>query len=64
MDIVVVRIIYLDQNISTLDLSLTPNGAKSLKSFCKWQLEINPKSLDHPQHHDIAVLITRYEKVF
>lgn len=59
IDVVVVRIVYLEQEMTTFDLDVTPDAEKSLKSFCKWQQEVNPKSLDHPQHHDIAVLLTR-----
>ncbi|CAD7087041.1 unnamed protein product [Hermetia illucens] len=61
LDVVVVRIIYLDDTISALDLSVSPEAGQTLKSFCKWQSEINPKDPDHPQHHDIAVLITRHD---
>lgn len=59
LDIVVVRIVYLEQEMKTIDLDLTSSAEKTLKSFCKWQQEVNPKDLEHPQHHDIAVLLTR-----
>ena len=59
MDIVVVRIIYLNDEGNSLNLNITSNAFKTLKSFCEWQQNINPKDFDHPQHHDIAILLTR-----
>jgi hypothetical protein len=59
IDIVVVRIIYLNRNITQFDWDITSDASTSLQSFCKWQNEVNPKDPNHPQHHDIAILITR-----
>lgn len=42
------------------DLKITHHADNSLNSFCKWQKGINMKDEDHPVHHDVAVLITRY----
>lgn len=59
MDIVVVRIIYLNDEGNSLNLDITTNSVSTLESFCEWQHNINPKDVDHPQHHDIALLLTR-----
>ncbi|PSN50868.1 A disintegrin and metalloproteinase with thrombospondin motifs 12 [Blattella germanica] len=58
IDFVVVRIIYLYKE---LDLLVTNDAEVTLKNFCNWQFRINPSDYCHPNHHDIAVLITRYD---
>lgn len=57
VNIVVVRIILLEDDQK--DLTITHHADKSLHSFCKWQTTINMKDEDHPNHHDVAVLLTR-----
>lgn len=59
MDIAVVRIIYLEKEEEEIDLMLSKEGHKTLRSFCDWQATINPKDVHNPIHHDIAVLLTR-----
>lgn len=59
MDVSVVRIIYLDKEEKEFDLLINPDADKTLASFCKWQQKINPKDIENPNHHDIAVLLTR-----
>lgn len=59
MDVVVVRIMYLDKEEEEIDLEISPDADKTLASFCKWQEKINPKDISSPNHHDIAVLLTR-----
>lgn len=59
MDVVVVRIVYLEKEEEEIDLLITRDAEKTLDSFCKWQQTINPKDLKNPNHHDIAVLLTR-----
>lgn len=59
MDVSLVRVIYLDKEEEELDLEINPDAEKSLSSFCKWQQKINPKDIENPNHHDIAVLLTR-----
>ncbi|KAH9524630.1 A disintegrin and metalloproteinase with thrombospondin motifs 7 [Bulinus truncatus] len=57
INIVIVRIILIqdpDEN-----LQITHHADKTLKSFCKWQKNINFRDDDHPNHHDVAVLLTR-----
>lgn len=63
MDVVVVRIIYLDRQEKALDLETSPNAEETLANFCKWQETINPADVSNPQHHDIAVLLTRWNEL-
>uniref|UniRef100_A0A6I8SLL5 ADAM metallopeptidase with thrombospondin type 1 motif 7 n=1 Tax=Xenopus tropicalis TaxID=8364 RepID=A0A6I8SLL5_XENTR len=41
------------------DLKITHHADNTLRSFCKWQKNLNMKGEEHPQHHDVAVLLTR-----
>ncbi|CAH0553700.1 unnamed protein product [Brassicogethes aeneus] len=61
MDVVIVRIIFLEKEEEEIDLIINPDADKTLRSFCNWQIKINPKDKENPNHHDIAVLITRYD---
>lgn len=60
IDIVVVRIIYLEKEEQELDLQVNGDAHRTLESFCEWQSTINPKDIKNPFRHDIAILITRY----
>ncbi|KAK2146183.1 hypothetical protein LSH36_626g04010 [Paralvinella palmiformis] len=75
INIVLVRLImgkveinkFLDGNqlspnqmkMTDIKLEVSHHAEKTLNSFCKWQKELNPPA-DHPNHHDVAVLLTRY----
>lgn len=61
IDVTVVRIIYLDRTIESLDLDISTDASATLKSFCQWQKQINPDDVNHPHHHDTAVLLTRHD---
>ncbi|XP_054287703.1 A disintegrin and metalloproteinase with thrombospondin motifs 7-like [Macrosteles quadrilineatus] len=61
IDITIVRIVYLEKQENELDLEINTRGENTLSSFCKWQNKMNPKDHNHPNHHDIAVLFTRYD---
>lgn len=60
MDVVLVRIMYLEKEEEEIDLNINHSAADTLISFCKWQVTINPKEVTNPHHHDIAVLFSRY----
>lgn len=45
------------------DLKITHHADNSLHSFCKWQKKLNMKGDDHPLHHDVSVLLTRWENL-
>ncbi|OWF52704.1 A disintegrin and metalloproteinase with thrombospondin motifs 12 [Mizuhopecten yessoensis] len=57
LNLVVVRLVLLEDPQE--ELRLTHHADKSLRSFCKWQKNINFKDDDHPNHHDVAILLTR-----
>ena len=59
INIVLVRIIYLDQEVNDLDLEVTRNAEVTLQNFCQWQYKMNPRDWFNPIHHDIAILMTR-----
>ncbi|KAL3280841.1 hypothetical protein HHI36_004070 [Cryptolaemus montrouzieri] len=61
MDVVVVRVMYLEKQEDEIDLMIVDNADDTLASFCKWQKRINPKDIRNPNHHDIAVLLTRHD---
>ncbi|XP_078710941.1 A disintegrin and metalloproteinase with thrombospondin motifs 7-like [Lampetra fluviatilis] len=57
--VVLVRVILLEQEEQ--DLKIVTNAEKTLASFCKWQKNINVGDDSHPNHHDVAILLTRRE---
>ncbi|XP_038622928.1 A disintegrin and metalloproteinase with thrombospondin motifs 7 [Tachyglossus aculeatus] len=57
INIALVRLVLLEDD--EVDLKISHHADNTLKSFCKWQKNINMKSDSHPQHHDVAVLLTR-----
>lgn len=59
INIVLVRMMILKENPSSL--KVTHHAGHTLKHFCRWASLVNPKSEGHPNHHDIAVLITRHD---
>ncbi|XP_043523345.1 A disintegrin and metalloproteinase with thrombospondin motifs 7-like [Frieseomelitta varia] len=61
IDVVIVRIIYLEKEKEEIDLMISPKAETTLASFTKWAQKMNPKDHTHPNHFDIAVLVTRYD---
>ncbi|KAK8389753.1 hypothetical protein O3P69_009031 [Scylla paramamosain] len=59
VNIYVVRIILLEDDQHEA-LEISHNADDTLRSFCQWQQMINPGNETHPHHHDVAVLLTRY----
>uniref|UniRef100_A0A670J9J6 ADAM metallopeptidase with thrombospondin type 1 motif 9 n=1 Tax=Podarcis muralis TaxID=64176 RepID=A0A670J9J6_PODMU len=41
--------------------SISYNAQTTLKNFCQWQQTQNHPNEDHPEKHDTAVLVTRYD---
>ncbi|CAL4068988.1 unnamed protein product, partial [Meganyctiphanes norvegica] len=60
VNILVVRIMLLEDPQYEEELDISHNADNTLRSFCKWQHMVNPSDENHPNHHDVAVLITRY----
>lgn len=57
--VVVVRIVLLEDEDSHPDFNVTQAAEKNLQNFCRWQRLENPKDEADPNHHDVAILITR-----
>lgn len=58
VNIVLVRLILLENEET--NLKITHHADNTLNSFCRWQNDMNPPDDAHPNHHDVAVLLTRY----
>ncbi|KAG7204371.1 hypothetical protein KM043_004815 [Ampulex compressa] len=59
INIVVVRIILVEEEEAEQELDITVNADRTLYNFCKWQQKLNPGDDSHPNHHDVAILVTR-----
>ncbi|XP_046737583.1 A disintegrin and metalloproteinase with thrombospondin motifs 7 [Diprion similis] len=59
INVVVVRIILMEEDDGEQGLNVTVNADKTLYNFCKWQQMLNPGDDSHPNHHDVAILVTR-----
>ncbi|KAL8565304.1 hypothetical protein ACOMHN_001202 [Nucella lapillus] len=57
VNIVIVRLLLLKDPDD--DLEIMHHADKTLRSFCKWQKSVNFRDDDHPNHHDVALLLTR-----
>ncbi|KAK0072793.1 hypothetical protein PV325_010782, partial [Microctonus aethiopoides] len=61
IDVVLVRIVYLAAEEEEKDLDITPDSERTLDSFAGWAEKINSKYTNHPNHFDVAVLISRHD---
>ncbi|XP_043259689.1 A disintegrin and metalloproteinase with thrombospondin motifs 7-like [Colletes gigas] len=61
IDVVVVRMIYLEKEKEEIDLMISPAAEETLDSFAAWSNKMNPPDPTHPNHYDIGVLVTRYD---
>lgn len=59
INVVVVKIVLLDDALAEPELNVTVNADLTLRNFCKWQKSLNPSDDTNPYHHDVAILITR-----
>ncbi|CAL1290601.1 unnamed protein product [Larinioides sclopetarius] len=62
INIVLVRLILIEteDQEKAEELSISQHADDTLRSFCRWQKFVNPKDDTHPNHHDVAILLTRY----
>jgi len=58
INIVVVRIVQLESD-DEFAMGDPQNASETLVNFCRWQQQQNPQDLQHPLHHDAAILLTR-----
>ncbi|NP_001123217.1 ADAM metallopeptidase with thrombospondin type 1 motif-like [Nasonia vitripennis] len=61
IDVIVVRIVYLEKEKNEIDLQISPDAEKTLESFAKWIEKLNPTDTQHPNHFDIGALVTRHD---
>ncbi|KAF7381476.1 hypothetical protein HZH66_013870 [Vespula vulgaris] len=61
MDLAIVRIIRLEVEEKEMNLGIMKNLETTLKRFEEWQKDMNPGDDDHPNHHDLAILLTRVD---
>nr|CAD7573895.1 unnamed protein product [Timema californicum] len=54
----IVRHIKLEEEKDEMNTKVSAASEETLESFCKWQNEMNPGDDSHPNHHDVAVLLT------
>ncbi|PSN39709.1 A disintegrin and metalloproteinase with thrombospondin motifs 12 [Blattella germanica] len=59
INLAIVRIIRLETESDEMNIAVTQDAEKTLNAFCTWQDKVNPGDDCHPNHHDVAVLITR-----
>ncbi|XP_043465950.1 A disintegrin and metalloproteinase with thrombospondin motifs 12-like isoform X1 [Leptopilina heterotoma] len=59
INVVVVRIILIEEDELEEGLNVSINAEKTLINFCKWQEKLKLGDDTHPNHHDVAILITR-----
>ncbi|XP_070542487.1 LOW QUALITY PROTEIN: A disintegrin and metalloproteinase with thrombospondin motifs 7-like [Ptychodera flava] len=57
VNVAMVRLMMMEDDEK--DLEITHHADSTLKSFCRWQNMINPTDESHPNHHDVAILLTR-----
>nr|CAD7394927.1 unnamed protein product [Timema cristinae] len=63
INVVVVRIVLLfEDDVGEKKLNVTVNADQTLESFCTWQLKMNTPDDNHPNHHDVAILVTRVKE--
>lgn len=43
-----------------MNLSMNRDADATLKHFQEWQYTMNPSDDSHPNHHDCAILISKY----
>ncbi|XP_068081829.1 A disintegrin and metalloproteinase with thrombospondin motifs 12-like [Anabrus simplex] len=61
IDVILMRIMYLEKEEEELDLRISGDAPKTLESFGEWCEKIKPKEEKHPHHFDIGVLLTRHD---
>ncbi|XP_078052164.1 A disintegrin and metalloproteinase with thrombospondin motifs 12 [Augochlora pura] len=61
IDVILVRMIYLEKEKEEIDLRITPAAEGTLENFLKWVEKLKPSDENHPNHFDAAVLITRHD---
>ncbi|KAF5299313.1 hypothetical protein FQA39_LY02486 [Lamprigera yunnana] len=61
INLAIVRLIRLEQEDNKLNLAVSKNAKRTLEYFEEWQHKMNPGDDNHPNHHDVAILLTRVD---
>ncbi|KAK2584349.1 hypothetical protein KPH14_006737 [Odynerus spinipes] len=61
IDLAIVRIIRLEVEENEMNLEISKDAEATLKQFQEWQRLLNPSEDNHPNHHDLAILLTRVD---
>lgn len=61
INLAIVRLIRLEVEDHEMNIAMNHNIEKSMRYFRLWQKRINPREDTHPNHHDMAVLLTRID---
>ncbi|XP_076647153.1 A disintegrin and metalloproteinase with thrombospondin motifs 7 [Halictus rubicundus] len=61
IDVILVRMIYLEKEKEEIDLRISPAAEEALLSFTTWAEKLKPPDENHPNHFDAGVLVTRYD---
>ena len=40
-------------------IDISSDATRTLRSFCRWQKRVMMKPKTHPEHHDVAILLTK-----
>ncbi|NWI16957.1 ATS8 metalloproteinase, partial [Crypturellus soui] len=59
VNLVVVKVLVVEDEEA--GPAISDNGGLTLRNFCDWQQRFNPPSDRHPEHYDMAVLLTRQD---
>lgn len=57
INVVVVRLVILKHDGA--GPAISENAQDTLQQFCRWQASYNDANDDDPNHHDVAILLTR-----
>ncbi|KAF2893935.1 hypothetical protein ILUMI_12237 [Ignelater luminosus] len=61
INLAIVRMIRLEEEENRLNLAVNRNVRKTLQFLRDWQQKMNPSDDTHPNHHDVAVFLTRID---
>ncbi|CAG9766768.1 unnamed protein product [Ceutorhynchus assimilis] len=55
---ILVRIVLLEKEEEEIDLNIIEDCDATLDNFCAWANKLQPKEASHPNHFDVAVLLS------
>ncbi|KAL1139574.1 hypothetical protein AAG570_006556 [Ranatra chinensis] len=61
IEVVITKLVFLDVEKQETELETLTDANEGLPLFCNWQTPYNHDDPNHPNHYDIAVLVTRHD---